>query len=110
MSDFPDLADRALWRKLFAGQSVQLARHEVDLKEQYDAMQEIKRNDIKRAGDIDAALALIGETRNKLAEIQDQLDALRGQYDKLLGQLKVRFGQLRDELREERANGNGNSS
>jgi len=92
MTDFPDIADRAHWRKLFAGQSVQLARHEIDLKEQYDAVQEIKRQAIQHAAEWQALLA---DLRYSVEELQERIKVLAAAHEKLIEQLKVRFAELR---------------
>ena len=95
MTDFPDIADRAHWRKLFAGQSVQLARHEIDLKEQYDAVQEIKRQAIQHAAEWQALLATFAELRHSVEELQERIKVLAAAHEKLIEQLKVRFAELR---------------
>jgi predicted nuclease with TOPRIM domain len=100
MSDgFPDMADRAHWRKLFTGQSVQLARIEVELKEQFDKAKEFERTIIKIAGDVDAALAAVGQMRDQVGAVQDQMDEIRTRYEKLVEHLKVRFSEMRAEMK-----------
>ena len=101
MTDFPDIADRAHWRKLFAGQSVQLARHEVDLKDQYEAIQEIKsQNEIKALvahaeAQIESVLAMFADVRHSVEGIEERVTALAAAHEKLILQLKVRFAELR---------------
>src|SRR3989304_5625500 len=100
MPDFPDIADRAHWRKLFAGQSVQLARHEVDLKDQYEAIQEIKsQNEIKALvahaeAQIESVLAMFADVRHSVEGIEERVTALAAAHEKLILQLKVRLAGL----------------
>lgn len=99
--DVFDTADRVLWGNRFKGLCCQLARHENDLSDQYQALTDMRRNDTARTAEHVEALQAFAELREQLASVQEQIAALKTEHDKLLKHLKTRFAELRAERKHD---------
>lgn len=97
-----DTADRILWGNRFKGLCCQLARHENDLADQYQSLEDVRRHDAEREVEHVSALQSFAELREQVAVAQEQIATLKAEHEKLLKQLKARFADLRAELKHDK--------
>jgi hypothetical protein len=97
-----DTADRALWGTRFKGHSCQLARHENDLGDQHQAIEQLRATDLKRQAEHAAVLEAFAAMREELAILQQAVTDMQQKNIKLTEHLKRRFAELRDEFKADR--------
>lgn len=98
-----DTADRILWGNRFKGLCCQLSRHENDLSDQYQAIEDIRRHDVARQAEHVSALQAFAELREQVAVAQEQIATLKAEHEKLLKNLKTRFAELRADRKHDEA-------
>lgn len=98
-----DTPDRAMWAKRYKGLSIVQDRHEVDLKEQHDALEELRKLDLKRQAEQASILEAFAAQREELAVLQAAVAEQAEKYRKLTDHLKKRFAELKDEFKMDRS-------